>query len=209
MSARAKNYYITFIFSFGLEFLVPKIITTISYYRTKEENYTQEHLIEMFRGSYWSIGVRYQDIMKPLFQALFFSSTLPHLVIICCLRISIQYWIDKHNLLRCYRTPPRYDDKLAVVVIYYFLPWFIVFHLGVGCIVYYTQDPMTMSWIPYLVLLVLVFSFYLLSIWRNLASLCKLTERPYARNAVNHFYKDEPYSSIAGIDKFEPPLKQD
>ncbi len=65
-----------------------------------------------FKGSTWSLGERYTDLLKTLFVALFYSSVLPTGLLITTLSCLVNYWVDKYCLLRVWARVPLLDGQV-------------------------------------------------------------------------------------------------
>jgi hypothetical protein len=207
------------IFTFILGFLTPLIIRNVQYYRAKKaisrgEQIDPRRLKKTFEGPIWSIGDRFQNILKPVFVSMFYSALVPFIIPVAFIVITANYWMDKHALLRRFKKPPLYDDKVPYVMITYILPWAVVFHLAVGAGVYYQKDlantdypkdSTVYTWVAMVSTLVFFLIIVLLSVARNIVSVCKLATTPYIRNTVRAYASDvdgRPYSEIEGIDSY-------
>ena len=74
---------------------------------------SQEKMNSAFCGTPWNLAERYTDMTKTLFVSLFYMALLPAGLFITATSFIITYWVDKYCLLRRWKTPPAYDDRLT------------------------------------------------------------------------------------------------
>ena len=74
---------------------------------------TQAKLNSYWNGAAWNLGERYTDIMKTIFVSLSFLQILPTGIWITGSCLAITYWIDKFLLLRHWKVPPAYDERVG------------------------------------------------------------------------------------------------
>jgi hypothetical protein len=198
------------IFTFGISFLVPWIYKTKTLRRIRKDiklgkEYDERTLKKKLAGPEWSIADRFQNIMKPVFICLFYCSAVPFIIILTFIIVTANYWMDKTSLLRRFKRPPAYDDKVPYVMITYILPWAVVFHLAVGTVLYYQKEGNSPTWIAFMLTLVVIFTLSLLGVLRNFASLCRLATTPYNRNNVKKIevQGNRSYSEIGDIDSYK------
>jgi hypothetical protein len=210
------------LFTFFVGWFLPLLFRSIAIFKAKRKikrgEYVDLRLLEKnLEGPVWSIADRFQNIIKPVFISLFYGAVVPMTIPVAFVMIFLNYWMDKHALLRRFKRPPAYDDKVPYVIITYILPFAVIFHLAVGAAVYYQKDyysdpifPKDSSqhtWIAMVSALGFMFVLCLASVVRNILSLCRFTISPYNRNKVKKVSRDDvdqSYSEIEKIDNYSP-----
>eukprot|EP00742_Colponemidia_sp_Colp-10_P003796 GILJ01004043.1.p1 GENE.GILJ01004043.1~~GILJ01004043.1.p1 ORF type:complete len:1123 (-),score=165.75 GILJ01004043.1:136-3504(-) len=82
--------------------------------RKRTKKLTQREYEDMYTGPEFLLEVRYAQILNTVFVSLLFSSGVPMLVVIAFFTFLTSFWMDKLLFLRIYRTPPMFDQKVAV-----------------------------------------------------------------------------------------------
>jgi hypothetical protein len=74
----------------------------------------QHDLQELLVGPEWELAARYGQILNVIFVTMMFSSTMPLLNFLAVANFTGIYIVDKCAFLRLYKTPPMYDESLAL-----------------------------------------------------------------------------------------------
>ena len=72
----------------------------------------QQEYEELYIGPEFSLDARLAQVISITWVTFMYSAALPIMFPMCVLNFIIIYWVDKWLLLRFYRTPKNYDDKI-------------------------------------------------------------------------------------------------
>jgi hypothetical protein len=92
---------------------------------------TQDAQNRLFNGPEFNIAIRFPLILNTIFTCMFYCGGLPVLLPFAGITFTITFLVDKVLLLRMYKKPPQYDEKLAAFTVQ-LLPWALLGHLGMS-----------------------------------------------------------------------------
>ena len=95
---------------------------------------------------------RYQLVLKVVCIAFIFSPAIPLLLPIAAVFMYASYWIDRYNLLRVFKPPPRTTDRTVSMSVLYVLPLAVFGHLLAAIFFYSKQAHQEVSSVYYLCL---------------------------------------------------------
>ena len=96
-------------------------------------SWSQSELNHRCRPPVLHLSTRYVNALSNFFVAMLYASQIPLGLLWALLALVLQYGVDRWNVLRYYRRPPRTDHTLALRAFKY-LPWAVWIHL---CLVGY------------------------------------------------------------------------
>ncbi len=119
--------------------LVPPILMSIEYFsdaitrcsalRRVGNVATQAEMDELFVGARFDVASRYPVIMTTMILAIVYSVGVPLLLPLASLAFALQYSVDKAMILCFYRKPPAYDASLARITVSV-IPYAILLHIA-------------------------------------------------------------------------------
>lgn len=86
------------------------------YYVIRRKYYkpnSQREMNELYLGPRFQLSLRIAQTLATIFITLLYAPGMPILYLICCIFFFIYYWVDKFLLLKFYRTPPHYSNRLS------------------------------------------------------------------------------------------------
>jgi len=82
---------------------------------------------------------RYQLVLKVVCITFIFSPAIPLLLPIAAVFCFASYWVDRYNLLRVFKPPPRTTDRTVTMSVLYILPLAVFGHL-LAAIFFYSKQ---------------------------------------------------------------------
>jgi hypothetical protein len=72
----------------------------------------QVTLNKLFEGEEFDISMQTAQALAFLFLTMIYCGGLPLLLPIFTIYLILKYWIEKYKILRIYKKPPRFDEKI-------------------------------------------------------------------------------------------------
>ena len=132
---------------------------------------------------------RYQLCLKMTCIAMTFCSAVPLLLPIATLFMFFSYWIDRYNLLRVFKPPPRTTDRTITMSVLYILPLAAFGHIFFAIFFYSKQADQPVPFVYYALLVVVM----AVVMGRITAELRMQSERPIR--------EETPAQKLAGDDE--------
>ena len=130
---------------------------------------------------------RYQLVLKMVCIAMTFCSAVPLLLPIATLFMFLSYWIDRYNLLRVFKPPPRTTDRTITMSVLYILPLAAFGHIFFALFFYSKQANQPVP-VAYYALLIIVMVIVMV---RVAAELSEQSQRPIKEDTNKQFFGDE------------------
>ena len=92
----------------------------------------QREFNKLLLGSEFEPWDRLPLAMNTVFVALFYGSGMPILYGVAFLVLFALYWADKIALIRHFRAPPQYDERVTLAQLH-IMPWAVVLHGFIAC----------------------------------------------------------------------------
>lgn len=99
---------------------------------------TQHELNTAFLGAEFDMATKASQITNVIFTCFLYSGGMPLLNAVCCLTLLCVYWTDKYLLLRFYRRPPYYSEKINAKIVE-MMPLAVFFHACFSFYMYGTE----------------------------------------------------------------------
>ena len=100
---------------------------------------TQEDYENINLGAEFMFEFRYSNMLTVLSVTFLYSGGMPILYPVAALFFFISYWVDKCLLLRCYRKPIKFDERLARSTLGFF-KYILILHI-IGFFIMYSLTP--------------------------------------------------------------------
>ena len=114
---------------------------------------TQAEMNQIFAlDSETYLPFRYQLVLKVVCITFIFSPAIPQLLPIAAVFMYASYWVDRYNLLRVFKPPPRTTDRTVTMSVLYILPLAVFGHLLSAIFFYSKQTRQDVPLVYYLVL---------------------------------------------------------
>ena len=94
-------------------------------------------------------------VLQVVCIAFMFCPALPMLLPLACLFMYFSYWVDRYNLLRVFKPPPRTTDRTVTNSVLYILPLAVCGHIIMAIFFYSRQARLDVPLIYYVGLLLL------------------------------------------------------
>ena len=99
---------------------------------------------------------RYQLCLKMACIAMTFCSAVPLLLPIATVFMFLSYWIDRYNLLRVFKPPPRTTDRTITMSVLYILPLAVFGHIFFAIFFYSKQADQPVPVVYYALLIIIM-----------------------------------------------------
>lgn len=118
--------------------------------------HTQAQMNEIYKlDSDFYLPFRYQLVLKSVCVAFIFCSAIPLLLPMASLFCAISYKIDRYNLLRVFKPPPRTTERAVVTGVLYILPLGVFGHVLLAMFFYSKQAGTPVPFVYYCIVLLL------------------------------------------------------
>ena len=137
---------------------------------------------------------RYQLVLKMVCIAMTFCSAVPLLLPIATLFMFFSYWIDRYNLLRVFKPPPRTTDRTITMSVLYILPLAAFGHIFFALFFYSKQADQPVP-VVYYALLIIIMAIVMTRVTSELSA---QSQRPIKDPDTNkQFFGDEELDVVA------------
>lgn len=101
---------------------------------------TQAEMNQIYAlDSEFYLPFRYQLVLKTATVAFIFCPAMPILLPFAAIHCYVSYWVDRYNLLRVFKPPPRTTDRTVTMSVLYILPFAVFGHMIVAIFFYSKQ----------------------------------------------------------------------
>ena len=124
-----------------INFFIPLIYRLIVWYITVRKPRSEHYMKRKFASAEFPADESHKFIIKSIFNALFFASLAPIVIIIMFVVIIVYYLVEKYNILKRFKRTTSNDNTLSVVMIKYILPIAILARsLEQDCTLYMSKE---------------------------------------------------------------------
>jgi hypothetical protein len=88
---------------------------------------TQRELNEMFENHDINFGIKYAHICNLILLSLFFLPIFPLGAIFALIGLTLTYFVEKFNILRCYRRPKMGNGSVTKFLLYEFKLFILIY----------------------------------------------------------------------------------
>ncbi|KJE94963.1 hypothetical protein CAOG_05499 [Capsaspora owczarzaki ATCC 30864] len=117
------------VFNSLIQFVMP--VTRMREFLATRTALTQTELDKRMAPREIMFAARYVNAIVNMSVAMLYAFQMPLAPLIAVFAVGLQYWVDKRNLLRIHKRPPRIDHRLSLRALQY-IPWCIYFHVVLG-----------------------------------------------------------------------------
>ena len=96
-------------------------------------------LNRLYEGPEFDISFWSAQAITFIFVVLMYCGAVPLMIPVCFIYLILRYWVDKYQVLKFYKKPPRYEANIFDIQM--ILIWIaIIFHLAFSLWIYTNQQ---------------------------------------------------------------------